>query len=545
MFSTKSIRLFFLSAILIILSYVCMAIDPEPSGFGILTLWIAPPLLLLGFILPILAIIGTENLLPFKRYCVVIFMWQHIFGILAFVTAFITYVITLEPTASLWDCSEFIASAYKLQVPHTPGTPLSLLIGRIFSMLATDASRVAWIINMMSAFFSALSVSLAYYIIFYFGQKFISSNRPSGRLLLISAALCGSLCLAFSDTFWFSAVEAETYGTACFFLLLIVWLILKGSAYDEPLRSRIFILIGYMSGLAYCIHPMCLLVLPLLPFIWFTKGKNVSFYIVMLTVIAGLTLVFIINKFIAIGIFDLAFGFDLIAVNTFGLPFYSGVFILLCLIIGLSYFILKKSPEYNTYCWAIIFLMLGFTPYLMLFIRSNHNPPIDETNPEDLYQIKAYMNRESYGSSPLLFGPYFDARIENVTAKNKVYYKDTLHYKMAGTRIEYEFEKSRETILPRMYSRDPNHIEAYRQWLGLKANENPKFTHNLKFMFTYQLGHMYMRYLMWNFVGRESDVQNSGWLKPWDRLSNGNSKPVLDDTTSSWDCWRMDTISER
>jgi hypothetical protein len=524
MFPQKSIWLFTISAILIIIGYVSMSIDSEPSGFGLLTLWIAPPLLLGGFLLPIFAIIGIENISKFSIQGVKLFTWRRAFAILVFIIAFTTYLLTLEPTASLWDCGEFIASAYKLQVPHTPGTPLTLLFGRTFSMFAGDVHHVAWMVNLMSAFFSALSVVLVYQIIYYFGERLIPQKDRWRNPLLILGSLCGSLCLTFSDSFWFSAVEAETYGIACFFLLLIIWLMLKGSDCDEPLRSRMLILIGYMSGLAYCIHPMCLLVLPMLPFVWFMKNKTVTLKMTLLTVISGAALVFMINRFIAIGIFDLAFAADLFAVNTLRLPFYSGVIIALILIATSFYFILRNFSRYRVHSWAVIFLALGFAPYGMLFIRSNQNPPIDETNPEDLYQIKAYVNRESYGSSPLLFGPYFDARIENINAKNKAYYKDDADYKVAGTRIEYQFEKSRETILPRIYSRDPNHIEAYRNWLGMKANEKPTFADNLKFMFTYQLGHMYVRYLLWNFVGRESDVQDSSWLKPWERLSSGSSE---------------------
>lgn len=524
MFSSKSVWLFISSAILIIFSYVCMVLDPEPNGFGVLTLWIAPPLLLLGFILPIVAIIGVENAALDKRHVATLLTSKHAFGVLAFLIAFITYILTLEPTASLWDCSEFIASAYKLQVPHTPGTPLVLLIGRLFSMLAFNVQQVAWWINLMSAFFSALSVALVYHIIYYFGEKLTLPDDKWRNALVILGALSGSLCLAFSDTFWFSAVEAEIYGVACFFLLLLVWLMLKGLRCEESLRSRIFILIGYLSGLSYCIHPMCLLVLPILPFIWYTKNKKVTLHTTLLTVLLGLILVFVINRWVAVGIFELAFTVDRIAVNIMALPFYSGVIILLAVMVTSFYFILRKFGRYVRYTWAAIFLVLGFTPYLMLFIRSTHNPPIDETNPENLYMIKAYMNRESYPSSPLVYGPYFDARIEDVTTKNKVYYKDDSDYKIAGTRADYQYEKSRQTILPRMYSRDANHIQAYRQWLGLDDHEKPTFAHNLKFMFTYQVGHMYLRYLLWNFVGRESDVQDSTWLNPWDRLSKGRSE---------------------
>lgn len=499
-----------------------MALDPDVNGFGIPTLWVAPPLLLAGLFLPVIGIIGTENILGFKKIRTQWFSWENAIGVLVFMVALLTYLVTLEPTASLWDCSEFIASAYKLQVPHTPGTPLSLLFGRLFSMLAVDVQQVAWTVNAMSAFFSALSVFMAYHIIFYFGAKMVTSPQHWQRSVLVLASLCGSLCLAFSDTFWYTAVEAETYGIASFFLLLLIWIMLKAASSEEPLRSRLFILLAYMSGLAYCIHPMCLLVLPILPFIWYTKDGQVTLLPALFKIALGLILVLFINRFVAIGIFDLAFTFDRIAVNSLGLPFYSGVFILLLVIVVICYFLLKKFSHYKIYTWAMVFLVLGFLSYLMLFIRSNHNPPIDETNPEDLYQIKAYMNRESYPSSPLVYGPYFDAKIENVTTKNKAYYKDASDYKIAGSRGNYEFEKSRQTILPRMYSRDANHIEAYRQWLGMKSNEKPGFVHNVKFMLSYQVGHMYLRYLLWNFVGRESDVQDSAWLKPWDRLSTGS-----------------------
>jgi hypothetical protein len=250
MFSAKSSWLLATSAALITFSYVAMALDPVSGGMGTWTLWIAPPALMTGFLLPIVAIIGIENLrlAAFSKRL----RLQHLIGGLAFLIAFSVYVVTLEPTASLWDCSEFIASAYKLQVPHTPGTPLSLLFGRLFSMFAPDATDVAWTINLMSALFSALSGWLVYHIIYYFGDKILVTGIMWRSQLLILASIGGSLCLAFSDTFWFSAVEAETYGIACFFLLAIVWLILKGLEAAEPLRSRVFVLIGYVSGLAYC-----------------------------------------------------------------------------------------------------------------------------------------------------------------------------------------------------------------------------------------------------------------------------------------------------
>lgn len=518
MFSKKDVLFFITSLVLISVGYALMAFDPEANGFGIATLWIAPPLLLIGFMLPVVGIVGLNTVRHYFSFSELTGNpWKHVAGLSAFVISFCTYLLTLEPTASLWDCSEFIASAYKLEVPHTPGTPLSLLIGRIFTILSFgDVARVAWSINVMSAFFSALTVYLVYYIIYYFGDKLPIRSGKNATVLLIAASLCGSLCLTFSDTFWFSAVEAETYGAACFFLVLIVWLILKGKSLAEPLRSRHLILIFYISGLSYCIHPMCLLSLATLTFAWHFGTYGLTFKNIIFSIAAGLAIVLCINRFVAVGLFELAFSFDLFFVNNMHLPFYSGVFILIILLTFLFVLLLKRYSRFAAYTWSVIFLLLSFSPYLMLFIRSNHNPPIDETNPENLSMIKAYMNRESYPSSPLLYGPYFDAQIDEVTVKKTIYFKGKTRYEVSGTLPDYHYENSRSTILPRLYSNDLDHIKSYGLWTGLKQNEKPRFGDNLKFMFGYQLGHMYFRYLLWNFAGRKSDRQNSSWLNPWD-----------------------------
>jgi hypothetical protein len=513
-FSSAQFLLLGISGSLILTAYLCMAFDPSPYGFGILTLNIAPIFLLVGLFIPILPILGKSK----DEYILIlrdqIGKRENLIGVLVFFTALITYTITLEPTASLWDCGEFIASAYKLQVPHTPGTPLTLIFGRVFTMLSFgDVTKAAWCMNFMSAFFSALSVLLVYVIILRFVK-----NHIENRLIKVLAAVVGALCLTFSDTFWFSAVEAETYGIASFFLLLILLLMIRIQDLNENEKGRHLILIFYLSALAYCIHPMCVLVLAALPFVWF--GGNASIKMVLLSVFAGLFIVFAINKFVAIGLFNLAFQLDVVFVNTFGLPFYTGAIALTIALALIFTFLLKRFRNYSTYSWSAIFLLLGFLPYLMLFIRSNHNPPIDETNPEDLAMIKAYMNRESYPSSPVVTGPYFDAQITDVEVESKAYYKSNDRYQVAGNLINYKFDRSRTTILPRMYSRDPDHIQQYKSWAGLRPNEKPDFIDNISFMLKYQIGHMYLRYLMWNFVGREGDVQNSGWLKPWDRLAH-------------------------
>ena len=277
MFSKKDLSCFFAALLLVIIAYAFMIVDPVEYGFGILTLWIAPPLLLGAFFLPVIGIIGFDFKYRQLLQDVKDNRVMQLGGVAVFAIAFCTYAITLEPTASLWDCSEFIASAYKLQVPHSPGAPLFLLIARLFSMLVLDdVSMVALAINTMSALFSALTVFITYHLINHFAVTTAGLKEKSPNLVPIFSALCGSLCLAFSDSFWFSAVEAETYAAAAFFLMLLVWLIVTGKDLPAERRARRLILIFYVAGLAYCVHPMCLLALPLLPPCWYVKDITVG-----------------------------------------------------------------------------------------------------------------------------------------------------------------------------------------------------------------------------------------------------------------------------
>jgi hypothetical protein len=517
MFSKKDLGWFLAAGLLLTTGFILIATDRAENGFGVPTLWIAPPLLITGFLLVIPGILGWFNLINFIS--ITKFKnerWKHLTGIFVFVITLTTYINTLEPTASLWDCSEFIASAYKLQIPHTPGNPLLLVIGRLFSMLSFgDITQVAWSVNFMSAVFAAATVWLGFYIILYFAKKIFDGDQYA----LLLACACGSLCLAFSDTFWFSATEAETYAASCFFMVLIIFLILKGCSFQKPMRERVLVLILYLSGLAFCIHPMCLLALPVLPVVWYLNHKNISVKNITVALFIGIAIILFINRFIAVGVFEAAFYFDLLLVNSFHLPFYSGAALLLILIAAFFWYIIGKSGQYRSHVIATLFLLIGFTPYLLLFLRSGYNPPIDESNPENLPLIKAYMNREGYPTRPLLYGPYFDGLITEVEMDAKVYTAKKTGYEFKGTIPAYKYEPSRQTFLPRIYSNDPAHIEAYRKWTGLSENEKPKFTDNVAFLLRYQLGHMYFRYLMFNFAGRESDVQNSDWLKPWEKLN--------------------------
>ncbi|CAM9958049.1 unnamed protein product, partial [Chrysoparadoxa australica] len=508
---------FALAAVFQSIALILMVTDNHESGFGIQTLWIAPPLFLIGLLLPVFGLLYQKSLKDYLSY-LKIEPIKTIGAVLVFFIALTTYGLTLEPTASLWDCSETIAAAYKLQVPHTPGTPLTLLVGRLFSMMALgDTTQVAWFVNLMSAFFSALAVSFTYLITWYFGKKLTKS-----RWVLFLGSQTGALCLTFSDSFWFSAVESETYGISIFFMVFILWLSIQVKHTGPANRKRGILLITYLSGLSYCIHPMCILILPVCVFLVWNRNVQADWKHMILYLGLGVALVLLISKVVAVDLFEWAFQLDLLLVNHSSLPFYSGVYLLIFILsvfLGVIWFKFRKS---RLVIQVFLLLIFGFSPYLMIFIRSAKLPPINEFSPNNLAMIKPYMNRESYPSRPLLYGPYFDAKINKVTKKASSYVVDNARYEQIGEIPQYEYEEERMTILPRIYSDDPAHIKTYQEWTGLTSDEKPKFSDNLTFMISYQLGHMYGRYFMWNFAGRVSDTQHAGWLVPWEGSINRN-----------------------
>lgn len=487
-----------------------MAFDPVPYGLGPLTLSLGPVLLIIGIILPVIGLSECNSLKNWVAYIKTEPIKSA--GFLAsFMIPFTTYLLTLEPTASLWDCSETIAAAYKLQVPHTPGIPMTLLVAKLFSMLALgNVFKVAWYINLVSACFSALAVSFSFLIAWYFGSKFIRD-----KWALFMGSLGGACCLAYSDSFWFSAVEAETYGPSIFFMVFLVWLSIQGSRLEEKDRKRWILTISYLAGLSYCIHPMCILILPVCVLIWRSRAHPANWKQVCLSVGLGIISIIFINKIIAVDFFEWAFKLDLFLVNQLSFPFYSGVILLFLLLAGAIIFIWTRYKRSRLILSSIVMIIAGFSPYLMLFTRSSQLPPINEFSPNNLAKIKPYMNRESYPSRPLLYGPYFDAKIEGISTKALSYIVENDDYKAVGEVPEYRYDKERMTLLPRIYSNDPAHIDIYRQWTGLSAGEQPRFRDNIEFMLRYQLWHMFGRYFMWNFAGRASDIQHTDWLAPW------------------------------
>lgn len=516
LFVKKNAIILYISLFLLVLGFVLMKLEPAPHGYGPLALTVAPLLIVGGFSLGVIAIFyGTIDVNGWKA------QWRILLsGWAVFLVSLVVYLRTLEDTASLWDCAEFIACAYKLQVPHAPGAPLFLMIGRIFSFLAFgDRLQVAYWINASSALSSALTVMFAFWTVVMLGRK-IKPNADNFTLIL--SGIIGALIIAFADSFWFSAVEAETYAMATFFLILVFWAILKWEKSSGfSIRARWIIFIFYMLGLSIGVHPMSLLVLPACAVIIIFHLHGYSFKNLLLVFAAGAAAIVFLNHVILFGLPDIMTMTDIFFVNKMGLPFYSGAVCLILLLIATGLFLYRWSIKKRQKSMAVVllgfvFFLIGYSSYFMIIIRSQADPSIDEHNPENLVTLTSYLKRESYGGRPLFYGQNFTAKVESFRQGRPVHSKMDDHYMVTDHKTEYIYEKSGSTILPRMYSNQPEHIATYRAWTGLKEGEKPGFMDNMKFMIKYQLGHMYFRYFMFNFSGRASDRQHDGWLSVFD-----------------------------
>ncbi|MBX2901194.1 MAG: DUF2723 domain-containing protein [Cyclobacteriaceae bacterium] len=449
---------------------------------------------------------------------------NNITGWFVFGVALLTYWLTMEETASYWDCGEFIAVSYKLQVPHPPGAPLFLLMGRFFSFLALgDVTKVAYWINVMSVLASAFTILFLFWSITLFGRKLLNLQpnaeiNASQTLALMGAGLVGALAYTFSDSFWFSAVEAEVYAMSSFFTAFVVWAILKWDLIeDESKANRWIILLAYMIGLSIGVHLLNLVTLPALGLIYyFKKFKPTTWGVISALVISG-ALVLFINDFIVPGLPTIAGYFEVFFVNTLGLFFGSGALVFFILLIGgLAYGIYRTQQQnkvvLNTFLLATTFILIGYASYTTVLIRSNYDTLINENAPKDVMSFIRYLKREQYGSRPLLYGPYFTARPIDYQYGAPIYSKGKDKYEITDRKFSYVYEPEQQTILPRAWSSDQ--AAAYRNIMGLREGEKPTFGKNLQYMFQHQIGTMYMRYFMWNFSGRESDEQGADWLSP-------------------------------
>ncbi len=456
---------------------------------------------------------------------------NNLTGWSVFFISLIAYIFTVEQTASFWDCGEFIAIAYKLEVSHPPGAPLFMLIGRLFSFLSFgDVTRVAFWVNMASVLASAFTILFLFWTIVMAGRKLIGMKMGEENslqtILLMGAGAIGALSFAFTDSFWFSAVEGEVYAMSSFFTAFVFWAMLKWELVeDESKANKWLILIAYMMGLSIGVHLLGLVTLPALGLIYyFKKYEKVTKWGVLATLALSGFFIILINNMIIPGLPSLAGKFEITFVNTFGLPFGSGALFMTAAFIGglvwaIRYSIKKELVNLNTTLIALTFVLIGYASYGVILVRSKANPPIDQNNPENVMTFVSYLLREQYGDRPLLYGRYFTADQISTDRGKPVYSKGEDKYEITDYKVNVEYDPTHETIFPRMWRNTPGDVQRYREVTGLRPNEKPSFIDNMAFMFKWQIGHMYMRYFMFNFAGRESDIQNADWLGPLD----GNS----------------------
>jgi hypothetical protein len=448
---------------------------------------------------------------------------NNITGWIMFLIALAVYWLTMEETGSYWDCGEFIAVSYKLEVPHPPGAPLFLLIGRLFSFLSFgDVTMVAYWINFTSVLSSAFTILFLFWSSVLFGRKLLKiSNQEelsSHTWLLMGAGAVGALAYTFSDSFWFSAVEAEVYAMSSFFTAFVVWAMLKWDVIeDESKANRWLILIFYMIGLSIGVHLLNLVTLPALGLIFYFKKYKPTLWGVIATLLISGFLILFINDLIIPGLPTIAGGFELFFVNSLSLPFGSGaafftLLIIIGLVWGIRYTQKKAKPVLNTLLLSSAFILIGYASYAIIVIRSNYDTPIDENDPSDVMSFVSYLKREQYGSRPLLYGQYFTARLIDIKQGAPEYRKGKDKYEISDYKRELVYEPNQQTPLPRIYSTDPAQVKQYRSILGLREGQKPTFSDNIRFMFKHQIGWMYTRYFFWNFAGRESDEQGADWV---------------------------------
>lgn len=448
---------------------------------------------------------------------------NNVLGWLSFAISLLVYTLTIEPSVPLWDCGEFISAAYKLQVVHPPGAPLFLMLGRVFSLFAGSPENVAFAVNFLSAVAAALTVMFTFWIITHFGKKLMGIKLSEKQLTLpqgialFSAGLVGSLALTFMDTFWFSAVEAEVYASSSLFTAITFWLILKWEANkDQIFADRWLILIFFLIGLAIGLHLLNLLVIPAVIYYYYFNKYDYSRKGLSKASAIGLGILGFLQWGLIPGLPRLASSFDLFFVNELGLPFNIGVIIFIAVLFGLLAFGLFWTTKnghalYNLILLCVTFLVIGYSCYAMVPIRSLAEPTIDMNNPEDAHSLLSYINREQYGDRPLFKGPYFTARPIGINEGRMQYRKDKEDgkYEKIGEKFSYEYDEKDETIFPRMGdAREKN--QGFPIWISSLEGKkrNPTFSENIGFFFKYQIGWMYARYFFWNFIGRQSDVQN-------------------------------------
>jgi hypothetical protein len=380
-------------------------------------------------------------------------------------------------------------------------------------------------VNMVSVLSSAFTILFLFWSISLFARKIVGKKADelnfAETIIVLGSSLVGALTYTFSDTFWFSAVEAEVYGMSSFFTAIVIWAALHWELIeDEAAENRWLIFTAYLVGLSIGVHLLNLLAIPALALIYYyKKAKKVSNWGMFIAFMVGMVILGIINVGLITGLPSIGFMFERLFVNAMGLPFNTGIifFVLLlvsALVFGIYYTNKKGKVIANTALLSFAFILIGYSTYTIALIRSNYNPPINENNPSNTLNYVSYLKREQYGSRPLLYGPVFSSQLTGITRNTSepLYKIDNKNGKYAiyDYKPSYEWMAGSQMILPRVWSSDPNHQEIYRSNLNLAPEQKPSLADNIKFMFKFQFGHMYFRYFMWNFWGRASDIESSG-----------------------------------
>ncbi|MBE0673743.1 MAG: DUF2723 domain-containing protein, partial [Bacteroidales bacterium] len=508
---------------------------------------------------------------------------NNLTGWTVFLVSAVTYLLTMESTASLWDCGEFIASGYKLEVGHPPGAPVFMLMGRFFSLFAgNDVTRVAFMVNGLSALASAFTILFLFWSITHFARRLTVNEESAmtipGIIAIMASGVVGALAYTFSDTFWFSAVEAEVYATSSLYTAVVFWAILRWEeSFGDEHADKWLILIAYLMGLSLGVHLLNILVIPAITFVYYFKKFPFSWKGFAASIVIALVMLVVIMYGIIPGVLAVASWFELLFINGMGLPFHTGVLTYVIIlaaavifavrlsmlptgrvkltlaavaalflagvwlltesvliniavlgILGYLIWILAKDRRdiLNTALTSLMVILIGYSSFALIVIRSAANPPMNENNHSHIFNLIYYLNREQYGQRPLFYGHYYNAPVlDYKTTDKKTYNQIDGRYVVTKRDFERVYDERFETLFPRMWSDQTDHISAYKEWGGVvgvplqvtdpstgekKIERKPKFSENLRFMLSYQVGFMYFRYFMWNFSGRQNDVQNYG-----------------------------------
>ncbi|MDB5089960.1 MAG: multidrug transporter [Mucilaginibacter sp.] len=442
---------------------------------------------------------------------------NNLLGWLCFAIASITYILTLEPSVSFWDCGEFISCAYRLQVAHQPGYPMFAMLGKMFSLLSFgNNAKVPYFTNMGSAIASGATIMFLFWTITAIAKKMLAGKpgEPEDQnrtILIMGSGLVGALAFTYTDTFWFSAVETIVFALSMLCTAIVFWAILKWDAHaDEPGADKWIVFIAYVIGLSIGIHLLNLLTIPAIAMVYyFRRGKNVNVSGAIGTFLIGVLILVFVQYGIRGYSIKIAAYFDLFFVNSLGTGFWSGAFVWFLiiagvLVAGIIYSIRNKKPLMNLAFLCISFVYLGYSSFAYIPIRATANPDLNNSHPDNAFTLYGYLNRIQYGENPLLFGQYFDAKVIDQTEGSTLYRKGKTSYENAGKKTNYVYDHT--TFLPRMYSSDGQDPQFYRQWLQMSEGAAPTMADNLKWLASWQVYQMYIRYFLWNFVGRYNDA---------------------------------------